>query len=107
VLNTLLWGWWWPVGSNLVFYQIVALVPEIMDSRVSAPLSQTYRSYFPPNWIVGFHEVCEYVLCTYSLFSPSPFSPLDLASEKNLTSGWSDTSKPTLMIPNNFIYIWT
>jgi hypothetical protein len=27
----LLWGWWWPVDPKLVFDQMTAPAPEIMD----------------------------------------------------------------------------
>jgi hypothetical protein len=35
------------------------------------------------------------------------FSLQYLANAENPISGWPVTLKPTMMIPNNFIYMWT
>jgi hypothetical protein len=60
--------------------------------------------YFPPNRIIRFLEVYDKLMyCPIVL----PFFLQYLKNAKVLIIRWSVTSKPTLLIPNNLIYIWT
>jgi hypothetical protein len=43
----LLWRWWWPVGSKLIFDQMAVPVTEIMDGSLYYPIVNFILITFP------------------------------------------------------------
>jgi hypothetical protein len=75
-----------------------------LTNFMGTPNYENIVQYFPPHWIIGFLEVYKYLMyCLIVL----PLFLQYLTNAENLISSWYVTLKPTLMINNNFFYVWT
>jgi hypothetical protein len=54
----LLWRWWWPVGTKLIFDQVAALVPAVMDGSL-------YLVLFLSNKFLGADPIVRSVFIEY------------------------------------------
>jgi hypothetical protein len=88
--------------QTLVYILFKHILISLTSFMCTPKLYQNIVQYFPPNWITGFPEGYEELIyCLIVL----PFFLKYLMNANDLISSWSVMSKPTLMIPNNLIYV--
>jgi hypothetical protein len=93
------------LGWQLIYwddscYLVCLCFPKLIIIRSNQNITQN----LPPNWIISFLEVYKDLMHCFIVF---PFSLKYLTNAQYMISSWAAASQSTLLIPNNFLYIWS